>query len=317
MRDFIATRDGLTFAVVDAAPEDGKILCILRYVHHPDAARHEKLDTARANEFLQQRYPHFLHHSARLDAPLHAVPRADVVRHYRPRERLQQLLQCGPADAVEARLCRLMQYFAKSGLPLGQMGITGSLLIGAHTPRSDFDLVAYGRPVFLAGRQAVESGIAQGVLADLRLSDWRDTYRRRGCALSFDEFVWHERRKFNKALFEGTKFDLAAVTPDRAEPTSGWRKLGPLRLEAVVLDDSAAFDAPARYRINHPDVPEIDVHTQTYVGQARRGETVEAAGHLEQNLLNRRRLVIGSSREAPGEFLRVLRGRHREQADAR
>jgi predicted nucleotidyltransferase len=74
-----------------------------------------------------------------------------------------------------------------------------------------------------------------------------------------------------------------------------------------VVDDAAAYDYPARYRVDDPEVGEILVFTHTYVGQAVRGEAIEAAGQLEEEASGRLRLVIGSSREAPGEYLRVER----------
>ncbi len=305
-RDFIETRDGLIFAVLDSIAEDGKVLGFLRYARRSAAARPAKLDTAAANQFLQDYHPQYLHHSLRLDAWLHAAPASGIAQHYRPRDRLRQLLQTAPQDAMEGRLVRLMRHFDRCGLPLDQMGVTGSLLIGAHTARSDVDVVAYGRAVFHAARAMIERGLAQGVFGDLQVADWVEAYRRRGCALSFDEFVWHERRKANKALFEGTKFDLTQVTTPSAPAASGWRKTERMTLRARVRDDAAAFDSPARYLIVHPRVPEILVCTQTYVGQARTGETIEAAGYLEQDAAKRCRLVIGTSREAPREYLRVL-----------
>jgi hypothetical protein len=306
-RDFIETGEGLIFAVVDAVIEDGKILGVLRYVRRSGTTRPDKLDTAAANRFLRERHPNYLHHSLRLDASLHAVDETAIARHYRPRERLQQLLQAGPQDPMEARLCRLIRAFALRGLPLDQMGITGSLLIGAHTPRSDLDVVVYGRSSFNAAREMIKAGVRQGDFDDLHPSDWAEAYRRRGCALSFEEFVWHERRKANKALFEGTKFDLTQVAPQSpAADNSSWRKIGTMTLRAPVQDDTAAFDSPARYLIEHPRVREVVACTHTYVGQARTGELIEAAGYLEQDASQRLRLIVGTSREAPREYLRVL-----------
>jgi hypothetical protein len=85
-----------------------------------------------------------------------------------------------------------------------------------------------------------------------------------------------------------------------------WRKTGRSTLQAIVLDASLAFDQPARYRINHPVISEIQCFTHTYVGQALAGEMIEAAGAVETADDGRQRLVIGSSREAIGEYLRVI-----------
>jgi predicted nucleotidyltransferase len=210
-------------------------------------------------------------------------------------------------DEMEAKLCRLLKHFATHGFDLTQMGLTGSLLIQAHTPSSDFDLVAYTRSHFCGARDIVQQCLAHGAFTDLDEAAWRDAYRRRGCSLSYEEFLWHEQRKRNKALFEGTKFDLSLVTTDPTPPAIRWRKLGAITLRALVLDASGAFDYPARYSLEHPEIDEIAVFTHTYVGQAIEGEIVEAVGQIECNTEGRRRLVVGSSREAPGEYIRVLR----------
>ena len=307
-RDFVETTEGLIFAVVEPGLEDGKVLCFLRYqrIQRSDPLRKCATDTA--NSLLREAYPQYLHHSDRLDADLHGVAMSAIVAHYRPTVRMAALLRAAsPADHLEQRLCRLASVFIQSGVPADVLGVTGSLLLGAQNPDSDIDLVVYGRDQFHAARAVLRQGLQDGLWRDLNDAEWRETYRRRGTALSFDEFVWHERRKANKAVFDGTKFDLAQVDPDMRREEAVWRKRGPRLLEATVLDDMASFDYPARYRIDHPDIPEICVHTHTYVGQARRGERIEASGFVEQAESGMSRLSIGSSREAPGEYLRVVR----------
>jgi predicted nucleotidyltransferase len=305
-RDYLETAEGLIFAIVDPTPEDGKQLCWLRYARQAGAGRPVKLDTAGAIACLRERFPRYLHHSPRLDAQVHAVPHAAIVRHHSAAARCATLLSEVASDPLEMRLVRLLEHFIARGVPAAELGITGSLLIGAQTASSDFDLVAYSRPVLARLRGLVAAAQASGEIRALDEAAWVEAWARRGCALGFEEYVWHERRKHNKGLFEGTKFDLALVVPHAQADTPTARKLGPTELRAAVTDDTAAYDCPARYRLDHAEVAEIVVFTHTYVGQALLGETVQAAGHLEEDAAGRRRLVIGSSREAPGEYLRVL-----------
>jgi predicted nucleotidyltransferase len=301
-RDFIETAEGLIFAVVDGLPEDGKVLCFLRY------ATSGKLSTDAANALLRERHPHYLHHSARLDARLHAVPIANIGRHHRPRGKLLEILKQGAKDAIEAKLLRLLALLAESGLPLAAVGVTGSLLIGRQTPVSDLDLVVYGREPFRLALARVRQLVDSGHLHELDEAAWREAYERRGCELSYAEFVWHERRKGNMGMVDGTKFDLALIVEDAVpEPAAVWRKTGKAVIRGRVLDASRAYDQPARYAIDHPDISEILCFTHTYTGQAKTFETIEAAGAVEVAEDGRRkRLIVGSSREAVGEFVRVL-----------
>ncbi|MDD5034085.1 MAG: hypothetical protein PHE55_04940 [Methylococcaceae bacterium] len=300
-RDFIETGAGLIFAVVDPLIEDGKVLCFLRY------GREGKLSTGEGNAWLSEHQPAYLHHSTRLDAPLHAVPVADIRAHHRPRERVRALLTQGPGGPIEEKLLRLLDLLMENGQSPDCLGVTGSLLIGRQSEASDLDMVIYGREHFFGLRAWVRQLMAAGRLGELDQAAWREAYDRRGCELGFEEFLRHERRKGNKGMIAGTKFDLALIVEEaQTEPHAVWRKSGSARIRARVLDDDRAFDQPARYLIDHPEIGEVLSFTHTYVGQAQTGEIIEAAGMMESSDDGRFRLIVGSSREAPGEFIRVL-----------
>jgi predicted nucleotidyltransferase len=303
-RDFIETFEGLVFAVVDPRPEDGRILGFLRYV--PAGGRRRKLNTAEAEAWLETHAPGYRHVSKRLGARLHGVPLAAVRRHYRPREKVRELRGRPPRDAIERKAVRLLALLMKAGLDPETVGLTGSVLIGAQTEKSDLDFVVYGREAFFAARAAVRRAIAAGDVQALDEAAWREAYERRGCALSFGDYLRHERRKFNKGLIEGTKFDLTLWDGEPDAATGAVRKLGRRVIRATVTDALKAFDFPSVYRLDHPDVGEALSFTQTYAGQAEAGETVEIAGLLEETESGRRRIVVGSSREAPGEYIRVV-----------
>ena len=207
---------------------------------------------------------------------------------------------------MEGKLLRLLELFSKHGLAPESIGVTGSLLIGAQRPDSDIDLVIYGREPFLQAREAVEQLIQTGQLDRLDPALWRDAYARRGCALSFEEYLWHERRKLNKAAIEGTKFDLSLLAEAPAADDAAYHKQGLKCIQARVVDDTFAFDYPARYRIDHFSVSEVLSFSATYAGQARSGENVEVCGQLEVSKQTDRRIVVGTDREAAGQYIKVV-----------
>jgi len=47
-------------------------------------------------------------------------------------------------------------------------------------------------------------------------------------------------------------------------------------------------------------------YTATYTGQAEQGERIEVAGQLEVSNTGLVRILVGSSREAEGEYIKVL-----------
>lgn len=306
-RDFLETAEGLVFAVVAEGVEDGRALCCLRYRREAGAWR--KLADGEAQALLASAYPQYLYYSQRCDAPLHGVPLDAVRVHHQPRRRLAALMAVVQGgDAMEERLRRLLCLLVAAGADWRAMGVTGSVLIGAQRPDSDFDLVVYGRDAFFRARQAVADLLASGGLQGLSEALWRETYQRRGCCeLAFDEYLRHERRKYNKAAFEGSKFDITLTGDAEETVASSYRKCGEAVITARVLDADAAFDHPARYGLEHPDISEALSFTHTYAGQARLGETVEIAGQVEQSEDGRRRIIVGSrGRGAQGEYIRVL-----------
>jgi uncharacterized protein len=302
-KDFIETAEGLLFAVVDHRLDDGKALCFLRYLKVDGAWK--KQNTAEANALLNRHYPGYLHYSGILDAKLHAVEVSRIVRHHQPRHRLQEIMGKHRPDPVERNLIELCRLFQRHGLELNQTGVTGSLLPGAQQAGSDIDLVCYGRDVFHQCRALVRDLIANRRLQALRDDDWLESYRRRDCSLSYEDYVWHERRKYNKALINGRKFDLNMIESGETVHSARYRKYGPLVLQCRIIDDSLGFDYPAVYKIDHETIDTIVCFTATYTGQAVSGETVEVSGMLEQTEKGSQ-IVVGSTREAHGEYIKVI-----------
>ena len=206
-KDFIETAEGLIFAVVGHGVERGKVLCFLRYVK--DSPGWRKVTTEPANAFLRQCHPDYLHYSPVLDAHLHAVDIGRITKHHQPKQRLQQIMQTNRQDVIERDLFQLCELLQQQGLDLTQMGITGSILVGVQKQGSDIDLVCYGRAVFHQCRTITRKLIAQKKLQELNDNDWQLSFQRRSCDLSFTEYVWHERRKANKAVIKSENPYLA------------------------------------------------------------------------------------------------------------
>ncbi|MGH8477169.1 MAG: nucleotidyltransferase domain-containing protein [Methylococcales bacterium] len=304
-KDFIETKESLIFAVLVEATEDGRHLCFLRYLRSKSGL--VKLSTAQANRLLQSDHPEYLFHSIERDADVHGVLQHKIVRHHRPMQRLREVLGSTSRDPIEKKLVSVVSLLEAKGLSLEKIGVTGSLLLGAQNSGSDIDLVIYDRDEFENLRVIVRESIAERTLQALTEAQWQESYERRACSLTFDEYLWHERRKDNKASFAHTKIDFSLVVADSGRENRCWRKLKRAQITARVSDASRAFDHPARYRVEHAEILEIASYTPTYAGQASTGETVIACGIIEESDCGMRRLVVGSSREAPGESIQVVR----------
>ena len=304
-KDFIETEQGLLFAVVVDGCEQGKVLCFLRYAYL--GGRWQKLATDNANAYLSRAFPQYLHYSETLDTYLHAVEEEQIVRHYPPKAVLQALLQEESTDPVILDLQALCELLQVNRLNLEDFGVTGSLLVGMQNHGSDIDLVCYDRATFHQARNIVQALIAKDRCQTLNDEDWLSAYQRRACDFALDDYIWHEQRKYNKAIFNQRKFDLSLLSGAPVENERRFQKLGFVQIQADVTDDHYGFDYPAEFAINHPEIDSVVSFTATYVGQAKVGEQIAVAGQLEEDDRGRKRIVVGSNREAIGEYIRVLR----------
>ena len=297
IRDFFQTRQGWIFAVSDYCHPHG-IRSLLRYV--PDlkgereagGRRYRKLDFDDAYRFLRIKQPDWV-------ADLHQVPAEEIELTFSPSHALLGLAQTDP------RVKRIVQTLAGGGVPMQQMGITGSMLVGLQAPGSDIDFVVYG-PSWWKARDILARAKSNGEMDDLDEATWKKIYLKRNPEIGFEEFMIHEKRKGNRGMVEGTYFDLLFTRDwEQIQPQPRGRQAGAAQIEARVVNADFSFDSPAIYRLDHPEVKEIFSYSHTYAGQALPGERIEARGVLEETE-NGLRLVVGTTREARGEWIRSL-----------
>jgi uncharacterized protein len=296
LRDFIETWEDWIFSVVDYYNEDG-VHCLLRYVASPDGervrngVRYKKMGFDEAYEFIRRRRPDYL-------KGVMVVPNDDVYRHYEPGKGLQDVLR---TDGRVKKMVKVLE-----GIPMSDMGITGSKLVGLGAETSDVDFIVYGESWFRA-RELLRKAIADGRIEGIDEAGWKKIYAKRKPELSFDEFYIHERRKGNRCLLDGVLTDLLFVRSwDQIGPKVPVGKdLGMTTITAKVTNADFAFDSPAIYEVEHPEIRRVLSFTHTYAGQALAGETIEACGRMEETPEGRQ-LVIGTSREPKGEWIKSL-----------
>jgi predicted nucleotidyltransferase len=296
LRDFVETREHWIFSVVDYFCDDG-VRCLLRYVPDPggererDGIRFKKMGFDEAYAFVKRERPGYLDR-------VMVIPFFDVVKHYRPHDGLARIV------GSDHRVKKMVD--ALEGVDFECMGITGSKLVGLGAETSDVDFVVYGREWYRA-RELLQKAIADGRIDAIDEAGWEKIYRKRKPELSFEEFYLHERRKGNRCLLDGVLTDLLFVR--------SWDQIGPRVLigedlgaetiTAKVTDAEFAFDSPAIYQVEHPEIKTVLSFTHTYAGQALAGETIEARGKVEAGP-GGKVLVVGTSREPRGEWIKSL-----------
>jgi len=303
IRDFVITKRDWIFSVVSYDLGGDDLKCLLRYV--PDEkgervserGRYRKLDFYEGYEFLRKYRPEYV-------KDVHVVPKIDIKEILRPEVRLPVIAE---RDARAKTIYVLLGRY----IPKERIGITGSFLCGLNGEKSDLDFVIYGRENFNKAREVVKDASEAGLTTGINEELWRRIYHKRKPELSYEDFVAHEKRKGHRGAIGGTYFDILYVRDpeelqqfDKRNYEKGERA-GYKTIRAEVKDATFSFDSPAIYEIEHPEITKVLSFTHTYAGQALAGETIEARGVMERTR-HETRLVVGTTREAKGEWIRSL-----------
>jgi predicted nucleotidyltransferase len=298
-RDFIETRAGLLFAAISEKA------AFLRYFPSPEGnrfrnrVRYQKVASTQVSfDFLEKNYPEYI-----LDKSgyrLQFCPPERILRVHKPFEKLSSLRK---SESELAKKCTLLSDIFNY-VPAEKKGVTGSLLVNLVTRDSDIDFVIYGRNDFDESRRILRDSRE---IEKLDRMGWKHYYKKRfprGGELDFETFLWHEQRKFNLGRIDGTLFNLLMVD-DGIEISNG-TTLKKTKIRCRVLDASCAFNVPSVYVVDHELVKTVVSFTHTYAGQAKEGEGIEVSGMLEKIAEGEFRIIVGTTREAVGEYVRVV-----------
>lgn len=304
IRDFFITKQNWIFSVVSYDLGEEEVKCLLRYI--PDdrgervaeRGRYRKLDFYEAYVFLGRHCPTYV------KGGMQVVPKEDIIEILRPDDEL-------PLIAEREEQAQTIFELLGNRIQRDRIGITGSYLCGLNSDNSDLDFVLYGLPNFNIAREVIEAAVEEGILVEINDAVWRRIYNKRQPELSYNRFVAHEQRKKNRGAIGDTYLDIL-YTRDREEIKQLdmrnyeiGERIGYAKITAEVKDASFSFDNPAIYEIEHPEISKVLSFTHTYVGQALAGEKIEARGVIERTKYESR-LVVGTTRDAKGEWIRSL-----------
>ena len=327
---YVESTDGLLFAVKGLIHPPGAVVAYLRYAPDPDGERrrgdirYRRLyQFEEQEELLQKRCPACLFFAPVFGERLQGVPSERIKLIYDPCLKLAELRRREGLDELEEKAVEFADLLVgKAGVPEGCIGISGSILVGMHTSRSDVDAVVYGsehcRAVHGALRELLDE--PGGEVRRLNEEEMKELYafRSQDTPMGFEDFVRLERRKVIQGKFRGCEYFIRFVrAPSEIGESYGDRRytsLGQAEIEATVADASEAIFTPCTYRIEDvrftdgPDVDdlrEIVSFRGRFCEQAREGERVLARGKLERVITRvgevYHRLLLGR----PGDFMVV------------
>jgi predicted nucleotidyltransferase len=273
-------------------------------------------------KFLQQDFPHYLVHDPVFDTTLCEVPVGDVIKHYRPAEKLQRLRNSRSLGTLENRAVQLAELLSeKANLPWNAFGVSGSILAGLSAASSDIDPIVYGFQNSLKAHAAMENLLKdkRGPLRPYTQKDLRILFefRSKDTAMSFEDFVRTESRKVMQGKFNGIDYFMRFVKnwneTDEKYGDASYENFGYARIKATVANDSEAIFTPCKYDIEKVTIvkgprlaiSEIASFRGRFCEQARTGETVVAQGKVERVRDSRRnrehfRILLGNE---PSDYM--------------
>ncbi|MBT0158710.1 hypothetical protein G4O51_01860 [Candidatus Bathyarchaeota archaeon A05DMB-2] len=305
--DLIKTRGNVIFDVKGLVHPPDKIIAFPRYIPSPSGTRGKKRDLygkvynlAERFKYLQQNAPNLIVHDPVFDENLCEVPFSAVKKRYDPVAKLASLRTSKKLEPLEKKTVTLAEDLKEvAGIPWSAIGISGSVLVGLHTAKSDLDPIVYGVDACRKAYAALKNLLKDG---DSRFKPYsRDglhalfDFRSKDTFMSFEDFVQVESRKAFQGMFEGVDYFVRFVK-DWSEVGERYgdvcyRNCGYAKITATVADDSEALFTPCTYKIENVTVVEgarlepileIASFRGRFCEQARKGEAVTAQGKVER-----------------------------------
>jgi predicted nucleotidyltransferase len=305
--DLIQTRDNVIFDVKGLVHPPDKVIAFPRYIPSPTGTRGSGKDLygkvynlAERFQYLQQNAPNLIVHDSVFDADLCEVPHAEIKKRYDPAEKLALLRTSKGLEPLEKKAVTLAEDLKEAaGIPRSAIGISGSVLVGLYTAKSDLDPIVYGVDACRKAYAALEDLLRDG---DSRFKPCSYNglralfgFRSKDTFMSFEDFARVERRKAFQGMFEGVDYFVRFVKDwNEAGEQYGdvcYKDSGYVKITATVVDDAEALFTPCTYKLENVTVvegaklepiSEIASFRGRFCEQARKGEAVTAQGKVER-----------------------------------
>ena len=341
-RDFLRTKEGFLFCVVGPYHPPNRVISYLKYVPAKLGSwgkgiwRFKRvmrnytipslLDTFK---LLEKDYPHYLFYSPFYNILMTAVPSEYIIKHYKPEEKMAQLMNAKRPDALQKKVTRFVSFLSeKADVPSESFGVTGSILLNIHRlDISDIDLTVYGLKNSLKVKDTLLQQYSQrnSKLKRLEGADLNAWCRKKASIFPMTLNDAHNvyKRKWNFGVFEDTDFSIHPVKlEDEVNEEYAdkiFEPMGAVVLGAVIVENSDSLFLPAVYRIQEAriikgpqvnDVEEVVSYEGLYGDIAEIGETILVKGKLElvHDKKNRRkyhRVVVGSPEGKGTEYIKL------------
>ena len=332
--DFVEDVNNIIFDVKGLEHPPTRVIAFPRYIPDEKGDRIRKVGNRKYAKIydLNLRYTYmkrflrkYLVYDEVFDMELCEIPKTDIIRHYKPANKLKELISniefLDVTQQSALKLALILSY--KSNVPLKNLGISGSIMVDLHKDNSDIDIVVYGTKESFKVIEALREFFNEGILRKYSMDEYERLYvfRKAYEVLDLKAFIKHEKRKLFQGMFKGREFFIRFIENLSEKKPYGYyryKNLGKITVKARVIDDTRSIFTPVRYVIDnvkiieaetkHPIKPENITEIVSFRGrfcqQVFKGENIIAKGKieavLENNYLTHYRIIVGGS---PKDYL--------------
>lgn len=328
-RDFIETKEGHLFCVVDYLHPPHGYTAYLKYIpvmngkwRGPDTSYSRTLPYYHVSQientykYLKTQYPEYIYDDPVRNITISTIPKTSVKTYYHPQKRVQQIQQDTPNDPLEQKLVELVSLLEEKTGTEDCFGVTGSILTATHNQEfSDIDLTVNGLENSVKLRQAIiqlkeESEQIQPSSRE-EVERWVKIRADR-FPLNEEELIRVAGRRWNFGYFDGTYF---SVHPTRLDEEiieeygdNTYHRVGEVMGTATVVDASESLFLPAIYKVKDAEINSNEVISEVvsfegmYGELFENGEKIRFRGILEEvkGKDARHRVIVGGARFPDG-----------------
>ena len=328
--DLIKTKSQVVFDVKGLVHPPNKVIAFPRFIPSPQGTRQGKdalygkvYSLGDRFKYLQENHPELIVFDPVFGETMCEVPVDQIIEHYQPPEKLASLRTAKNLNTLENKALQLATTLKeKSGIPWSAIGISGSIMAGLTTEKSDIDPLVYGaensRKAYAALKELLKTeGSGFKPYSKTELQTLFD-FRSKDTEMGFEDFETVEGRKAFQGMFMGTDYFIRFVK-DWSETNEQYgdvcyKNSGYAKIIANIADGSDALFTPCIYKLKDVSVvegPKLTRITEIvsfrgrFCEQATVDEKIEAQGKVELVTNNNSsneyyRLIIGSK---PSDYM--------------
>lgn len=328
--DLIETKNNVVFDVKGLIHPPNKIIAFPRYIPSAEGTRKSKdikydkiYNLSERFKYLKENSPDLIVYDPVFDETLCEVPITQIIKIYKPEEKLWSLRTSTDLNVLESKALQLAKTLkAEADIPWSSIGISGSIMTGLTNEKSDIDPIVYGidncHKAYAALKRLLEkTETGFKPYNRIELQELFD-FRSKDTQMSFEDFQTVESRKAFQGKFMGVDF-FVRFLKEWGELTEHYgeihfKNVGYVKLQAKIDDITDSLFTPCNYRVSDVEVlegpllepiDELVSFRGRFCEQAKYKEKIEAQGKIElvSNKINGHehyRVILGNN---PSDYL--------------